>query len=373
MSRCDACARRPVQQRHPDASANQEGWLCAACLEKRREQERDPGTGPWMRLRWFAENAGDDVRMLRRVRPRDVDDIGMGAGAQGRLGFIYCDGNSFGQRMYGAASRDRVAQFSELINDLLEEVAFRTMLETVPVEVMHGAPCLPCDPILLGGDDIVLIAPATLAPKIALQLVERFERGYAERSNGERLHLSAAVVLAPPTAPLRRCAGIAANLLQLAKRRYQDMGGTTGTIDFAVLAHGYEDLASRTRPGLHQRADGDESLVLTQRPYAANRFGALLRDVDELSALRFPPPVLERVVEAASRSRVAAATEFRASVARCTPTQRMALTRAFAGQQSAGEPPWRREPSRGSSAYSTPALDLLELLPYGSETAHVAE
>ncbi len=369
IATCDACGRRPAERR---GSGGRHRSVCVACEAKRQEQERDPSTGPWARLAWFAESAGDDVRMLRRVRPHSLNDIASGAGSDGYMGLIACDGNSFGQRLQSFNTRERAAGFAEVTNDLLEDVTFRTMLDTVPVEVINNMPCLPCEPLLLGGDDVLLLAPANLALQLALRLVQRFEQECPGRTGGEKLFLSAAVVLAPATVRIGRLQAIAADLLQSAKRRFQDQGGTTSTVDYWVTRDGIGDLPSRIRTGRLTERKKDETLTLTQRPLTASRLAAILQDVEHLSTHHVPVELLTSIASAATQSRSHASMATRAALSSCTGTQRGALTRALVGQQAADDIPWRRDTNRGPNAYTTPVLDILELLPFVSKAVHAA-
>lgn len=362
---CDSCGLRPAERR------DGERWRCGVCAAKRQEQERDPSTGPWMRLRWFAESAGDDVRMLRRVRPSSVADVGQGAHSGGLTALIYCDGNGVGQRLTSLPSRERVVWFADAVNDLLEEVTFRTMLEMVPIEIIRNVPCLPCEPLLVGGDDVLLLAPAKLAMPLALRLLQRFEHESPERLGGERFFMSAAVVFAPATAPLAPQVAAASDLIRSAKRRYQETGGTTSAIDFWAVASHAPGLPSRVRDASLRFSSGQDTLELTQRPLTARRAEMLLGEARQLHASRVPPRLVEMVAAGARASRQAAAEAATHALGSSSGAQRAALARVLGGQE-AGEMPWRREPARGERVFSTSVWDLVELMPFVTGSAHAA-
>lgn len=362
---CDSCRQRPAERRDGEA------WRCRGCAAKRQEQERDPATGPWMRLRWFAESAGDDVRMLRRVRPSSLEDVGHGAESAGHTGLVYCDGNGLGQRLTSLPSRERAVWFADAVNDLLEDVAFRTMLETVPIEVINGVPCLPCEPLLVGGDDLLLLAPAKLAMPLALRLLQRFEHESPDRLGGEKHFMSAAVVFAPTWMPLASQIAAASDLLRSAKRRYQETGGTTSAIDFWAMASNAPGLPSLVRETALRFSSGEDTLELTQRPLTVRRAESLLAEARQLHASRVPPRPIEAVVAGVRASRRAGAEAAVRALGSASGAQRMALARALGGSQ-AGDMPWRREPARGEGVFSTSIWDLAELMPFVTESAHAA-
>ncbi len=168
-----------------------------------------------------------------------------------------------------------------------------------------GALVLPVRPLIVGGDDVVLLCHPGYAAQLVTTIAETFESHSArsaERARGEhpiglwpasggRLTISAGLLFAPVGLPLSTAVPYAETLLGLAKehgrRLERDGAPAPACVEWESVTEGLLDHPLRRRQrGLVflDADDGGRRVELTRRPYTLEAFGQLRKQADELFA-----------------------------------------------------------------------------------------
>ncbi len=190
-------------------------------------------------------------------RPQDLDELV----GKGYLALIQADGNGVGSAAAGKSDSDRAAFFHR--NRVLLRRALRKAInEHSPTQGQA-----PLVPLMLGGDDLLLVCRAEIALPFVVTLCEELHRIQSNNSNFE-LTLGVGVVIAKPTVPIYRLHEVVEQLVSSAKRRSRSFGGkdARSVVDWAVYTTAWAD-----DPGEVRRRDwlcgtSQELRILSQRP-----------------------------------------------------------------------------------------------------------
>lgn len=303
MSRCQRCGEYPVtHQLSPPGGV--ESGLCAACALKR--QAADNGDiGPAAHLR----ESGGTVWNTLHV-PDELGDVGRHSTPANYIGFIYADGNGIGRLI-----EDQLVGEQDLraFSQILEESILAAVEAAAGPFVSQS---LPLVPVLIGGDDVILITPAQVALPVATRLCIAFGQKIAERIDeaitekrlrfdGEKpqVTMSAGVALAKSSYPVFALHELAKELQDSAKRqsatlhRYEH--GHQPTVDFRVISSSSANSWNYVRQRelrLPQTGQPAQTRWATARPYPCQRIEGLYRptwpDIEEavynLRASGFP-------------------------------------------------------------------------------------
>ncbi len=144
-----------------------------------------------------------------------------------------------------------------------------------------GAPCrrpstthcpdtgrAPLIPLMLGGDDLLLVARAEIALPFVVTLCAELD-ALQKDSNGFKLTLGVGVVFAKHTIPIHRLHEVAEQLASSAKRRFRglkDGEAKRSVVDWAVFSTAWVDDPEEVRRRDWLRGSGNELRVLSQRP-----------------------------------------------------------------------------------------------------------
>lgn len=212
--------------------------------------------------------------------PNDLDHL---AGA-GYLALIHADGNSVGRnapkiRHESRASdlRERAAFFHRnrvLLRRALRKAIDQTCEEDARVESLaneKNESKVPLVPLMLGGDDLLLVCRARLALDFVVSLCRELRRLQSDGgAEGFELTLGVGVVIAKPKIPIHRLHDIAEDLAGSAKRRYRRLenAGERGrsVVDWAVYTTSWVDDPEEIRRREWLRGGGESLRVLSQRP-----------------------------------------------------------------------------------------------------------
>ncbi len=171
-------------------------------------------------------------------RPREFKDF---AGT-GYLALIHADGNGVG----GARppEPDRAAAFFHRNRVLLRralQAAIDTCSETDACR--EGESSAPLIPLMLGGDDLLVLSRAEPALGFVATLCEELDRLQRDDTDGFRLTLGVGVVFARPTIPIHRLHDVAERLAASAKRRFRGFPETEprSVVDWAVYTTTWVD------------------------------------------------------------------------------------------------------------------------------------
>lgn len=248
------------------------------------------------------------TRLRGLLHRRPVVTFGELAGS-GYLAVIYADGNGVGG---AAVSSDveRAAFFHR--NRWLLRKALQAAINTV-CEKTTSAPVLP---LMLGGDDVLVVSRAEAALPFVVSLCQTLANIQQEQPGEFDLTLGVGVVLARPTIPIQRLHDVVERLAASAKRRYRGFTGTDrrSVVDWAVYTTTWADDPEEVRRRDWVRGCGQDKRVLSQRPvdvlgHGLSSLGGLL---DAAAALEGAPrSQLRYLVDQLARGRTLSELAFK--------------------------------------------------------------
>jgi len=389
--RCRSCRTRPAEGIYPHYE--EERPLCPACVKKKRNNQRSPWRDAFQkRLReWYPELAEDyfakaeggnvfmprDIKVIARAcRPRNPNK-------RGYVAFIYADGDGVGAFVESRRTREEYERVSKIIEEatwravtfalgsnLAVERLENPLGEQPPEEDVKPRPTQPFEIITVGGDDVMLIAPAHAALPIARSMAGEFTRFLDEKENVPTLSLSVGLVIAPMHMPVRLMRDFALDLLKKgAKRRARKENGAA--VDFQVFTstaiQGADVMATRGHPPYTVAQPDDpegKPLRLFQRPYSLAELDRLLGVLDEMKGVDFPTSQLYPLAAALEKGRRRSTLFYLYQRSRLGKKHREALAQveAIARADPDEDPaPWYRAPFKRSFAFSTALRDVVEL------------
>ena len=367
--RCESCGKRAAERRDEVRGE----WMCAICFEKRKE-----GRGGRRRflhefVRW-AEARGLTVS---KKLPADLDTL---AGSEGRIALLYTDGNNMGDLLQFMPSPASYRHFSQVLEDATRDALFSAIVSAFGKKRLEDASKpLPFEIIALGGDDIVLIVPARYGWRLALYVLEEFERHEGVRKLQDELrerlgdsprrpvalNLSAGLAIADVKYPVSFLFTLAEGLLKEAKREAKRLARETPTSTLCHLwlrAPVISEQARALLNSLYEREEHKpEGRILTGRPYTLKQAERLTELARALSAL---PAAQRRPLAEALEKGVHVSLNYALYQAARQKARGLQLWEAFEGLgalfDSAREGFWFWR--RTDEGWKTALLDALELL-----------
>jgi hypothetical protein len=279
-------------------------------------------------------------------RPQELKDL-VGSGY---LALIHADGNGVGSGA-GKTEGERARFFHR--NRVLLRRAVQKAIDAACTNEERQAPLIP---LMLGGDDLLLICRAEIALPFVVTLCEALAEFQRKDDGSFELTLGVGVVVAKHTIPIHRLHEIAEWLASSAKRRFRGLkdAGERGrsVVDWAVYTTAWVDDPEEIRRRDWLRGSGQDLRVLSQRP--VDVLGDDLRS-------------LQGLVEGAKKLQAAPRSQLRYLVDQlaCGRTfTELAFAKlskeARAALENAGvKSPWRR--ASNDSPWLTELLDLVEL------------
>jgi hypothetical protein len=269
----------------------------------------------------------------------------------GYLALIHADGNGVGSGLgQGKPDHERAAFFHR--NRVLLRRAVAKAIDTHCPDTGRA----PLIPLMLGGDDLLLLARAEIALPFIVTMCATLD-DLQKNTDGFKLTLGVGVVFAPYTVPIYRLHEVAEQLASSAKRRFRGLKGNgepdRSVVDWAVFSTAWVD-----DPELVRRRDwlcgkDNELRVLSQRPVdvlgdGLDSLQGLVKGAEKLE--NAPRSQLRYLVEQLSRGRTLSELTF----AELSKEARAPLAEAGI------ENPWRQ--TSNSGAWLTSLLDLVEVL-----------
>jgi hypothetical protein len=280
------------------------------------------------------------------TRPQDFEEL-VGSGY---LALVHVDGNGVGSGV-GDGKVERARFFHR--NRVLLRRALQMAIDVACTGEVGLAPLIP---LMLGGDDLLLVCRAELALPFVVTLSKELAALQREDANSFELTLGVGVVVAKHTIPIHRLHEVAERLASSAKRRFRGHkdAGRPGrsVVDWAVYTTTWVDDPEEVRRRDWLRGKGQNRRVLSQRP--VDVLGDDLRSLQGLveGAKKLqdaPRSQLRHLVDQLARGRTLAELAF----AELSPKARDALERAGV------KAPWRR--ASDSGPWLTELLDLVEI------------
>ncbi len=298
--------------------------------------------------------------------PQELKDLV----GNGYLALIHADGNGVGSGLGKDKSDGERAAFFHRNRVLLRRAVQKAIDEVCGRDEPRRAAELeksakgnkeprvfaPLVPLMLGGDDLLLVARAEIALPFVVTLCEALD-ALQKDDNGFKLTLGVGVVIAKHTIPIYRLHEIAEQLASSAKRRFRglkDDEAKRSVADWAVYRTAWVDSPEEVRRRDWLRCSGHDLRVLSQRPV-----DVLGQGLDSLQGL----------VEGAKKLRDAPRSQLLYLVDQL-PRGRALSDLAFAElpkevkgllADAGVKEPWRR----AGNAWITALLDLVEIAEIG--------
>lgn len=285
------------------------------------------------------------TKLQKLERPQELKEL-VGSGY---LALIHADGNGVGSHA-GKTDRERATFFHR--NRVLLRRAVQKAIDAHCPDTGRA----PLTLLMLGGDDLLLVARAAIALPFVVTLCEALD-ALQKDTDGFKLTLGVGVVFAKHTIPIYRLHEVAEKLASSAKRRFRgfnDEEAKRSIVDWAVFTTAWVDDPVEVRRRDWLRGSGNDLRVLSQRPvdvlgHGIDSLQGLVRAAEKLACASRSQ--LRYLVEQLPRGRVLSELAF----AELAPEAKKPL--AEAGVTT----PWRR----AGDAWTTALLDLVEVAEIG--------
>jgi CRISPR/Cas system-associated protein Cas10 (large subunit of type III CRISPR-Cas system) len=381
---CDSCGTQYATETY--ATETEDGIrLCQSCAIKRDKDRQlkeeidqwtasqanpDPNSSRlWERL--IGQLKQDGYPIQGHGRPDDFNDLGDTSHPRGYMALIYADGDGMGKHIDKITSLDEMKRFSEAVDQSVYQAVQEAIVEHLQPE---GGSKWPFDILLLGGDDLVMVTRAQSAMDVVQHIVRRFPE-LTEEGYGERLALSASVVLTHVNFPIGPLMALAESGLKFAKReaarrRRVDETLDEGLINFLVVSSAnHLDFKEYYKQTLRQKVKAEEyyqeaeTIYRTQRPHTADECEALLEQIRELRRLGIPRTKLEQLRAAVFKSRKQATIDAMMAILRLRNENHQKELFKLVGSETREKLriPWVKE---GEGEWTTPILDVVELFDF---------
>lgn len=202
------------------------------------------------------------TRLKTLKRAQTLEDL-VGSGY---LALIHADGNNVGGGVGKTSDDVERARFFHR-NRVLLRRAVQTALDEICTNEIEQTPLIP---LMLGGDDLLLVCQAKTALPFVVKLCEALANIQHENNGDFTLTLGVGVVIAKYTIPIHRLHVVAEQLASSAKRRFRGLrdAGASGcsVVDWAVYNTTWVDDPEEVRRRDWLRGTEVNLRVLSQRP-----------------------------------------------------------------------------------------------------------
>lgn len=333
-------------------------------LDVKRRHEASKRAERW-ETKDVASLLSSETKLRALKRPQELKELV----GDGYLALIHADGNGVGSVLdqnrpdseYAAFfHRNRVLlrrAVLKSINDACDMDEKRRVKEIENAEREKRKPKVfaPLVPLMLGGDDLLLVTRAEIALPFVVSLCAELEALQKDTDATDfKLTLGVGVVIAKHTIPIHRLHEVAEQLASSAKRRYRglDADKKCSVVDWAVVTTAWVDDPEEVRRRDWLRGSDKDLRVLSQRPVDVlgeqriDSLQELVRGAKQLE--RAPRSQLRYLVDQLPRGRALSELAF----AELPPKVKGLLAEAGVTE------PWRRV----GNASMTALLDLVEVL-----------
>ncbi len=292
----------------------------------------------------IASLLSDQTKLKTLERAQELKELV----GNGYLALIHADGNGVGSGA-GTSDGERAAFFHR------NRVLLRRAVQTAINEHCPDEGQAPLTPLMLGGDDLLLVCRAEIALPFIVTLCQALDELQRD-SDGFKLTLGVGVVFAKHTIPIHRLHEVAEQLASSAKRRFRGLveagDAKRSVVDWAVFSTAWVDDPEEMRRRDWLRGNGTELRVLSQRPVdvlgeGTNSLQGLVNSVEKLKGA--PRSQLRYLVDQLQRGQTLSELAF------AELPQEAKGPLAEAGVTT----PWRR--AANSGPWLTALLDLVEV------------
>lgn len=311
MYLCDSCGIEYAKEvRHeqgePDIS------LCESCWNK-REEDKDVKNSIDVYLNKYAGLSSfhaksplwaDVIENLQPLnyefpegvdRPQDFNVFSAFKGSKDYFALIYADGNNMGQKIEKIPTLGKLQNFAKEVDEGVKWAVSVAIAEHLQVKrhlklgailpENQGESVFPFDILLLGGDDVVMVTPASVALDVALTIAKRFHE-----YTGEKYTLSVGVVLAPIKYPFGLLLDLAETTLKFAKdegakrrlkveakgQQYDEIGMINFIAVPGSAGRDFKKVYNFLKSTLEEKKRTSRDFYATLRPYDTKQFAKLL-------------------------------------------------------------------------------------------------
>ena len=372
---CDSCREYAAVIRY---ERDERPLLCNACKLKRENSERTRLFGRFKD--WVTKTVnGEDEKYngwnlndsIEYNIPEDLDKIG--SLSDNYIGLIVCDGNRMGEKLKGINTTGSFEEFSRLIKNATADALFNAIASNMkPINGM-----VPCEFIILGGDDLACVVPAKHAIPVARDICRYFHQATISGAKGEHseVSMSAGVAITHTKYPLVRLYTVADDLLKSAKRlshAYFIQHQEVSCLDFSIISTTSTNPINIIRDK-ELTCYPDKDYVLYRRPYRIfdksgnNELKTLMDAIKGLKKDGFPKTKLNQLYNAIqSKDRDQITFETRLIWFRLPEPQREKITKLLIEQFTMEKSfPWQKVVIENKN--KMPITDLVELFDFIDE------
>lgn len=210
---CDHCHKRLAYYKKDEKP------ICGGCLHK--------VCVGGAQKRWYIEEYADHVRNHQNDTDlnvqfgiRETSDID-----PDHIAVIYADGNNMGGIIQGITRLDEMMTFSAFVKKTMPEVVYSALCKNTVDRVEFTA---------LGGDDVFIIVPARKAMRSAVEMIERYNKAFADKYPGSNSTLSVGICIAKPNTPIKIMLEAAEDELDKAKKLVRETG-CAGSLSYVIF------------------------------------------------------------------------------------------------------------------------------------------
>ncbi len=322
---CSSASHLPAEHRANDGNE----MLSEACRQKVRAGQQALIGDLWSGWMEHLQKGGPwpDRARWKELRCSGMTAIGECSPWHNYVGLVYADGNSMGQIVQALDRPETLRCFSQIVDKSIRAACYSGLDVVVDTEVKRTRyavgrddrlESLPADILLLGGDDLLVVVPASRALEFAQRVTDEFERQTHQRITAlpdENMRcffqrwlgdtgftISCGVAIAKSTYPFYLSLDLAEDLLRSAKRRMlPETPSGVGTersaarIDFHVVAGASSHVLDHVRRDTYQVDKSPRTL----RPMTTDQIELLRTAVHKLRRVNFPRSKLHELEDAA--------------------------------------------------------------------------
>ncbi len=333
MRLCDSCGTRPAERRFDKDQSGD--LLCSSCYKKRdmgiKIRKATSEKGFVWKFKEYIRKNNLSSDWLDAIPPEDLNKLGELDGS-GYIGFITADGNHMGKMLQLFEKKEDYSNFSNKLANLMQEIVFDVLARNTRPMEKAGEKILPFEIVLIGGDDLMMFTSVKLAIRLAIEIVERFEKeshailketGLLENDFFERLKkgwgggklpitpdepflkykklsMAAGVVLCHSNFPVPALVEIGEALQKSAKKKCAEaeVNYSEGALDFQVITGSAVDLETA------------RAAVPYNRPYSLSEFKNLIGFIEKFHQkdIHFPKTQMQTIYDACHFPNVSRAT-----------------------------------------------------------------
>jgi GGDEF domain-containing protein len=222
-------------------------------------------------------------------RPRDFNVFADFKGKKDYFALIYADANGMGKAFDNCNMLKTYHALAQTVDGAIYQAVCAAIAEHLKIEDHVPADqrptTFPFDILLMGGDDVLMVVPATAALDVALTISKEFQRIMSDAYPDDlekRATLSVGVVIAPIKYPFRLLEKLADTTLKAAKD--QAKGKDDPRINFVTVAGSTGESFAKVYDLLHTPSrihdhPVEKQFFATLRPYTPETMATLLKEI----------------------------------------------------------------------------------------------